>query len=190
MMMMTTTTPPQDDEASEGADDEDETGDRDGDDDASSLDINPWQNMIGTTYENMHNRFDRRVASYVEDGEIAVAKTEQVAAAEMRPQYEWTLRDVYEQRFLFNRALRADSTHQKVIASAKRLCDEDEYDTEESLRYVVRKRHYLLSKKLDNYAHPVVTLTEEGDDDGRVDDAPMMYQDRAIINRHALAGLR
>jgi hypothetical protein len=171
--------------------DDSDGDDGDDDDDASSSDINPWQKMIGTTYENMQSRFDRRVASYVEDGGIAVAKAERVAAAEMRPDYEWKLRDVYEQRLLFNRALRVNLTHQKDTATAKRLRDEDEYDTEESVRYAVRKRRYLLSKKLDEYVHPVSTLLEEGDDDWRVDEAPaMLYQSRAIINRRAFAGLR
>jgi hypothetical protein len=109
----------------------------------------------------------------------------------MRTTYERTLRDMYEHRLLLNRALHADSMHQKVIATVKRLRDEDEYDTEESLQYAVGKRRYLLSKKLDDYAHPVATLAEEGDDDGRVDEAPAtMYQGRAIISRRAFAGLR
>jgi hypothetical protein len=95
----------QDDEASESADDEDKADDSNGDDDASSSDIDPWQKMIGTTCENMQNHFDRRVASYVENGGIAFGKAERVAAAEMRPNYEWMLREVYEQRLLFNRAL-------------------------------------------------------------------------------------
>jgi hypothetical protein len=73
--------------------------------------------------------------------------------------------------------LHADSTHQKVIATAKRLRDEDEYDSEESLRYAVRKRRYLLNKKLDNYAHPTATLTEERNEDRNVDEVPVMHQD-------------
>jgi hypothetical protein len=91
-------------------------------------------------------------------------------------------------RCAFNRALNADSTHQKVISTAKRLCDEDEYDAEESLSYAVSKRRYLLSKKLNDYSHQAATLTEEGDEDGHVEDghvneAPMMHQRWTIINR-------
>jgi hypothetical protein len=89
----------QDDEASEDADPEDESGDCDGDDDdASSSDIDPWQNMIATTYEYMQNRFDCSVASYVENEGLAVPNAECVAATEMRTAYERTLHDVYEQR--------------------------------------------------------------------------------------------
>jgi hypothetical protein len=167
----------QDDEASEDADPEDESGDNDGDDDdATSSDIDPWQNMIAMTYECMQNRFNRRVASYVENEGLAVPNAERVAATELRTAYERTLHDVYEQRLLLNRALHADSTHQKVIATAKRLRDEDEYDAEESLRYAVRRRRFLLNKKLDDYAHPTATLTEERNEDGHVDDAPVMHQ--------------
>jgi hypothetical protein len=91
---------------------------------------------------------------------------------------------------LFNRALHADSTHQKVITTAKRLRDEDEYAAEESLKYTVRKRRYLLNKKLDDYVQPTATLTEEGDEDGHVDETPMMHQGRANINRRVMADPR
>jgi hypothetical protein len=181
----------EDDEASEDVDPEDESGDSDGDDnDASSSDIDPWRNMIATTYEYMQNCFDRRVASYVENNGLAVANAERMAATEMRTAYEWTLCYVYAQRLLLNRVLHADSTHQKVIATAKRLHDEDEYDAEESLRYAVRKQRYLLNKKLEDYAHPTATLTEDGDEDGHVNEAPVMHQGRVIINRRAMAGPR
>jgi hypothetical protein len=46
---------------------------------------------------------------------------ERVAAAEMCTAYEWKLCDLYEQRVLLNRALHADSTHKKVIATARRV---------------------------------------------------------------------
>jgi hypothetical protein len=54
----------------------------------------------------------------------------------------------------------------------------------------VCKQQYHLSKKLDDYAQPTAMLMEEGDEDGHVDEAPMMHQGQAIFNRRAIAGPR
>jgi hypothetical protein len=104
----------------------------------------------------------------------------------------WMLRDVYEQRLLFNRALRADSTHRKVIATAKRLCKKYKYVIEKSLRYAVRKQQYLLCKKLDDYTRPATTLKEEGDDDDDDDEALLCgyIMSTAIIHGRTIADLR
>jgi hypothetical protein len=49
----------------------------------------------------------------------------------------------------------------------------------------VRKRRYLLSKKLDDYEHPAARLPGEVNDDDdvdrHVDESPMIHHGRVII---------
>ena len=58
-------------------------------------------------------------------------------------------------------ALRKYPYHKKVISTAHRLRDEEDYDEEEAMQYTVKKRRYLLERKFDEYYRASFTVEEE-----------------------------
>ena len=51
-----------------------------------------------------------------------------------------------------------DPIHKQIVATAKRLRSEEDYDLAESYAWALKKRKFLLERKLDNYEMPT---TEE-----------------------------
>ena len=47
------------------------------------------------------------------------------------------------------------------MSTAHRLRDKEDYDEEEAMQYTVKKRRYLLERKLDEYERPSFTVEEE-----------------------------
>ena len=45
-------------------------------------------------------------------------------------------------------------THKKVLATANRLRDDEEYDEEKAIKNALKRRRYLLERKLDDYDRP------------------------------------
>ena len=45
-------------------------------------------------------------------------------------------------------ALKKDPVHQRKMRTAKRLREEEDYDDDESMQYAIKKRKFLLERKL------------------------------------------
>ena len=58
-------------------------------------------------------------------------------------------------------ALKKDPVSRKIASTAKRLRDEEDYDDDESREYAIKKRKFLIEKKLDDYDPPSYEETEE-----------------------------
>ena len=57
-------------------------------------------------------------------------------------------------------ALRKDPVNKKIQETAKRLRDEEDYDEDESRLYAIKKRKFLIEKKLNDYDPPSYEVTE------------------------------
>ena len=57
--------------------------------------------------------------------------------------------------------MRRDPVHKKIKSTAKRLREEEEYETSEAWKYAVKKRKFLLDNVLNAYYPP---STEDSDD--------------------------
>ena len=51
-------------------------------------------------------------------------------------------------------ALKKDPVHQRITRTAKRLREEEDYDADESMQYAIKKRKFLIERKLDEYDPP------------------------------------
>ena len=58
-------------------------------------------------------------------------------------------------------ALRKDPVNKKIQETAKRLRDEEDHDEEESRLYAIKKRKFLIEKKLNDYDPPSYEVAEE-----------------------------
>ena len=61
----------------------------------------------------------------------------------------------------FSAALKKDPVNKRIASTAKRLRDEEDYDEDESRKYAIKKRKFLIEKKMDNYDPPSYEENEE-----------------------------
>ena len=90
-----------------------------------------------------------------------VESAEEMAYEELKPKYRSSLVSKYQDLVALGSALRKDPVLKKVMSTAHRLRDEENYDEKEAMQYAVKKRRYLLERKLDEYERPSFTVEEE-----------------------------
>ena len=73
-----------------------------------------------------------------------------MAYEELKPNYLSQLISRYKYMVGVTAALKKDPVHQRIMKTAKRLREED-YDDDESMQYAIKKRKFLIERKLDEY---------------------------------------
>ena len=70
---------------------------------------------------------------------------------ELKPNYLSEL--IYRYMYLVGMAaaLKKDPAHKRITKTAKRLREEEDYDADESMHYAIKKRKFLIERKLDDY---------------------------------------
>ena len=61
----------------------------------------------------------------------------------------------------FSAALKKDPVNKRIASTAKRLRDEEDYHEDKSRKYAIKKRKFLIEKKVDDYDPPSYEETEE-----------------------------
>ena len=84
-----------------------------------------------------------------------------MAYEELKQKYSSSLVSKYQDLSALGSALSKDLVHKKVISTAHSLRDEEDYDEEEAMQYAVKKRRYLLERKLDEDDRPPCTIEDE-----------------------------
>ena len=122
----------------------------------------PWDRLMRSTYRDNQDQFDETVENTMQETpNIDVESAEEMAYEELKPKYRSTLVTKYQDLVALGSALRKDPIHKKVISTAHRLKEDEDYDEEEAMQYAVKKRRYLLERKLDEYERPTLTVEEE-----------------------------
>ena len=86
------------------------------------------------------------------------------------------------QRFLeVSKAMKKDPLQKKIIATAIRLRDDDEFYEDDALRYAIKKRRYLLDGKLEEFDPPSYSLDED-------DESGILQQ--SLLSKHAPSQLQ
>ena len=83
-----------------------------------------------------------------------------MAYEEMKPSYLSELISRYKYLVEMTAALKKDPD-QRITRTAKRLREEEDYDDDESMQYAVKKRKFLIERKLDEYDPPRYEEDEE-----------------------------
>ena len=144
--------------------DEDETDDEeyDNDSDVNVQKIRPWDMLMNTTSENMQDKFVETVEKTLEEYPgTDIQKADEIAYNELKPKYLSDVISRYKYMAEFSAALKKDPVNKKIASTAKRLRDEEEYDEDESRKYAIKKRKFLIEKMMDNYDPPSYEETEK-----------------------------
>lgn len=119
----------------------------DDDDDVVSPQI--YDELVEKAWAQHESKFQELVQEYVNEGK-SESDAKQEAYDKILPPYRKSFRKEYMDMLLKQRELKNDATYQSVMASAKRLRENDESDSvEESLRAAVSKRKYLLNELVE-----------------------------------------
>ena len=155
----------EEEEGDEEDDDEtDNENDEEYDDDSDTnvQKIRPWDMLMDITSDNMQDRFNETVEKTLEEyPDTDIQKAEEVAYDKLKPKYLSDIISRYKYMSEFSAALKKDPVNKKIASTAKRLRDEEDYDEDESRKYAIKKRKFLIEKMMDNYDPPSYEETEE-----------------------------
>ena len=156
-------------EESEGSDDQSQaqSGDIFSDNDSRSLqsddssykesddeeDSNAWDSIVGKTFNIHQTEYEEKVKALIEDG-YNKPQAHSLAYNDMSEKYRDEMKDHYLATMMWHQKIRRDPVHRKISKTAKRLREEEDYDTLESWKYAVEKRKYLLDDVLACYDPP------------------------------------
>ena len=159
-------------EEEEEDDDDEEDDDEEADEDDDDVDdedeeeehqqIKPWDVLMGITTEKMQDTFNETVEKALhENPGKDVQEAEEIAYDELKPKYLSEFVSRYKYLTDLSAALRKDPVNKKIQETAKRLRDEEDYDEDESRLYAIKKRKFLIEKKLNDYDLPSYEVAEE-----------------------------
>ena len=161
----------EDEEEEEEEDDDDDDEDNDEDEDDIDDDdveeeepqkIKPWDALMGVTTDKMQDTFNETVEKALhENPGKDVQEAEEIAYDELKPKYLSEFVSRYKYLTDLSAALRKDPVNKKIQETAKRLRDEEDYDEDESRLYAIKKRNFLIEKKLNDYDPPSYKVAEE-----------------------------
>ena len=124
--------------------------------------IKPWDVLMGITTEKMQDTFNETVEKTLhENPGKDVQEAEEIAYDELKPKYLSEFVSRYKYLTDLSAALRKDPVNKKIHETAKRLRNEEDYDEDESRLYAIKKRKFLIEKKLNDFDPPSYEVAEE-----------------------------
>ena len=112
--------------------------------------------------DNLQDTFNDTVEkTLAEHQNKNIQKAEKMAYEEPKPNYLSQLISRYKYMVGMTAALKKDPVHQRILRTAKRLREEEDYEDDESLQYAIKKRKFLIGRKLDEYDPPSYKEDEE-----------------------------
>ena len=154
----------EDDEDEEEEDEEEEEEDKEEDDVSKKTKkhkIRPWDVLVNIAAENLQDTFNETVEeTLAEHQNKDIQEAEEMAYEELKPNYLSQLISHYKYMVGMTAALKKDPVHQRIMRTAKRLREEEDYD-DESMHYAIKKRKFLIERKLDEYDPPSCEEDEE-----------------------------
>ena len=157
----------EDEEEEDDDDDDEEDNDEDDIDDDEEEEeehqkIKPWDVLMGVTTDKMQDTFNETVEKALhENPGKDEQEAEEIAYDELKPKYLSEFVSRYKYLTDLSAALRKDPVNKKIQETAKRLRDEEDYDEDESRLYAIKKRKFLIEKKLNDYDPPSYEVAEE-----------------------------
>ena len=123
------------------------------------MEKDPWHPIINAAFQTHQEQYEEQVDKITEEG-LSNEDARVVAYKDMAPIYRKEISDRYLAKVLWYKSLSRDPIHRKIRDTARRLKDEEEYEDEESWKYAVQKRKFLLDEVLKDY---IPAQTENSD---------------------------
>ena len=151
----------EDDEEDEDEEEEDEE-EEDVSEKTEKHKIRSWDALVNIVADNLQDTFNDTVEeTLAEHQNKNIQKAEEMAYEEPKPNYLSQLISRYKYMVGMTAALKKDPVHQRILRTAKRLREEEDYEDDESLQYAIKKRKFLIGRKLDEYDPPSYKEDEE-----------------------------
>ena len=117
--------------------------------------IRPWDVLVKIAAENLQDIFNETVEETLAGHQNKdIQDAEEMAYEELKPNYLSQLISRYKYMVWVTAALKEDPVQQRIMKTAKRLREEEDYDDDESMEYAIKKRNFLIERKLDEYDPP------------------------------------
>ena len=105
--------------------------------------------------ENILDTFNETVEeTLAEHQNKDMQEAEEMPHGELKPNYLSQLTSSYKYMVWMTAALKTDLVHQRIMRTATRLREEADYDDDVSMQYAIKKRKFLIGRKLDEYDPP------------------------------------
>ena len=128
----------------------------------SQSEFDPCNKLLQLSYDSLQDTFDETCETYLEQNPgLAIAEAERKTFDELKSNYRQALISNYHDLVQMGNILKKDPIHKQIVATAKRLRSEEDYDLAESYAWALKKRKFLLERMLDNYEMPKLSTTEE-----------------------------
>ena len=153
---------PSDDSESQQDDEDDNSTNEEDEIPQSQSEFDPWNKLLNQAYVSLQDTFDETCETYLEQNPgMEIAETERKTFDELKSNYRQALISSYHDLVQLGNILKKDPIHKQIVATAKRLRSEEDYDLAESYAWALKKRKFLLERILDNYEMPKYSATEE-----------------------------
>ena len=120
------------DEDEEDTEDEDEDDEEDDEEDEDEEE-EEWDVLVNIAADNLQDTFNKTVEeTLTEHQNKDIQEAEEIAYEELKPNYLSQLISRYKYMVGMTAALKKDPVHQRIMRTAKRLREEEEYDDDES----------------------------------------------------------
>ena len=120
------------------------------------------EQLLNQAYASLQDTFDETSETYLEQNPgMEIAEAERKTFDELKSNYRQALISNYHDLVQMGNILKKYPIHKQIVATAKRLRSEEDYDLAESYAWALKKRKFLLERILDNYEMPKYSATEE-----------------------------
>lgn len=108
----------------------------------------PWEDLgDDVLLSSYQEKLDELVNVYTQEGGSKEEAYDRAESA-ILPHFRDAVRELYKDKIIFMREMRADPIHKKVMDTVRRLRDEEDYDYEEALDYALEKRKFLINRNI------------------------------------------
>lgn len=117
-----------------------------------SLDIDPWEDIVGETFQRCQSQYDDEVNELMhEDKGISDEKARENVFNDMKSTYRKAMINIFGSKLLWFDAMKKDPIFKTIKMTVNRLITKENYEAEEALKYAILKRRFLFDKVLDTY---------------------------------------
>ena len=127
----------------------------------SQSEFDPLNKLLQLSDDSLQDTLDETCKTYLEKNPgMEIAEAERKTFDELKSIYGQALISNYHDLVQMGNILKKDPIHKHIVATAKRLRSDEDYDLAESYAWTPKKK-FLLERILDNYEMPKLSTTEE-----------------------------
>ena len=108
-----------------------------------------WDELVDMAMVSHEDAYKQRIEEITSSG-IPEPEAKAQAFKELFPLLCKSLRNKYLDTIKMLQKLKKDPIHQKILATKRKLQDEEEYGSEEAWEYAIKKRKYLLNSIIED----------------------------------------